>query len=51
MDRRVVHIISDNATGNIAPQKLAWLPNIQGTIENAQVRLKGMHILLNLLTI
>ena len=43
MDRRVVHMISDNTTGSVAPQKLAWLPNIQGTIENAQVRLKGKY--------
>lgn len=43
IDRRVVHIISDNATGNIAPQKLAWLPNIRSTIENAQIRLKGKY--------
>ena len=43
MAARVVHMISNNSTGQIAPHKLAWLPNIQGTIENAQVRLKGRY--------
>ena len=43
MDRRVVHMISDNQRGGIDTSKLAWLPNIQGTIENAQVRLKGKY--------
>ena len=43
MNSRVTHMISDNSTGSIAPQKLAWLPNIQSTIENAQVRLKSRY--------
>mgnify|MGYP005941924823 CR=1 FL=1 len=43
MSSRIVHMISDNSTGSIAPQKLAWLPNVQSTIENAQVRLKGRY--------
>ena len=43
MAARVVHMISNNSTGQIAPHKLAWLPNVQGTIENAQVRLKGRY--------
>ena len=43
MNSRVVHMISDNSTGSIAPQKLAWLPNVQSTIENAQVRLKSRY--------
>lgn len=43
MNSRVVHMISNNSTGQIAPHKLSWLPNIQGTIENAQIRLKGRY--------
>ena len=43
MNSRVTHMISDNSTGSIAPQKLAWLPNVQSTIENAQVRLKSRY--------
>ena len=43
MAARVVHMISNNSTGIIDVKKLAWLPNIQGTIENAQVRLKGRY--------
>lgn len=43
MAARVVHMISNNSTGIIDVKKLAWLPNVQGTIENAQVRLKGRY--------
>lgn len=43
MNSRVIHMISNNSTGQIAPHKLSWLPNIQGTIENAQIRLKGRY--------
>ena len=43
INSRVVHMISDNSTGTIDARKLAWLPNVQSTIENAQVRLKGRY--------
>lgn len=43
MSSRIVHMISDNSDGTIDARKLAWLPNVQSTIENAQVRLKSRY--------